>query len=367
MDYPFPLVRFGTDGGLDLSDAYGVGIGDWDKRTILYAYQDFPAAQDAALQRRKILEATIDSGLLFIADPDSRDPGSANPQGNLWDNGADAIAELEHLLKVRAYALDNFSERNIRPGRPLATIEEVLVPIYLLHRYQIQAVAKLIGGQYFSYALRGDNQPAPVVVEPARQQAAIDALINALEPGILMLPQSLVDTIPPRPPGYQLGRESFARSTGVIFDQLSPAESAIGLTLDVMLNPQRAARMNAFHAGDASFPGFVAVLDALNEASWYMQRQSNMPGALQRMKNQQVLHAQMALAANTEASPQVRTQALVAIQTLGKWLAKQSKTRLDGDWTAHYARARLEITRWLEDPASLAPAKKKDAPPGSPI
>ncbi len=182
MDYPFPLIRFNADGGLDLSDAYGVGIGDWDKRTVLYAYQDFPAEQDDSTQRRKILEETINSGLLYVADADARDPGSAHPQGNLWDNGADAIAELEHLLRVRSFALNNFSEHNIRPGRPLATIEEVLVPIYLLHRFQIQAVAKLIGGQYYRYNMRGDGQLAPVIVDAQKQQAAIDALISSMAP-----------------------------------------------------------------------------------------------------------------------------------------------------------------------------------------
>ena len=47
MDYPFPLIRFDQKGGLDLSDAYGVGMGEWDKRVILYAYQDFPKGTDA--------------------------------------------------------------------------------------------------------------------------------------------------------------------------------------------------------------------------------------------------------------------------------------------------------------------------------
>ena len=94
MDYPFPLIRFNADGSLDLSDAYDVGIGEWDKRTVLYAYQDFPAELDDAAQRRKILDETIASGLLYVADEDSRNAGAANPLGNLWDNGADALVEL---------------------------------------------------------------------------------------------------------------------------------------------------------------------------------------------------------------------------------------------------------------------------------
>jgi len=367
MDYPFPLIKFDTDGNLDLSNAYDVGIGDWDKRTIQYAYQDFPKEMDDAAQRRKILEETMASGLLYVADSDARDPGTSHPQGNLWDNGADAIIELEHLLRVRAYALDNFSERNIRPGRPLATIEEVLVPIYLLHRFQIQAVAKLIGGQYFSYSMRGDGRTAPVNVTAEKQKAAINALTDALDPKVLMLPQSLVDLIPPRPPGHKLGRESFARSTGVSFDPLSPAASLVSLTLETMLNQQRAARMNAYHATDPTQPGFKQMLDALNNASWYEQRQTNMAAAIQRVKNEQILHAQMALVANAKATSQVRAQALVSIQSLDQWLTKQGKKRVDDDWAAHYAKAKLEIKLWLEDPTRLAPESKTPSPPGSPI
>ncbi|MCP4048993.1 MAG: DUF5117 domain-containing protein [Gammaproteobacteria bacterium] len=367
MDYPFPLIKFNTDGSLDLTDAYDVGIGDWDKRTIEYAYQDFPSDVDDAVQRKRILNKTIDSGLLYVTDEDSRTPGAAHPQGNLWDNGADAIVELEHLMRVRSYALGNFSERNIRPGRPLATIEEVLVPIYLLHRYQIQAVSKLIGGQYFNYNMRGDGQSLPVPVDAQKQQAAIDALLETIDPRALVLPQSLVDVIPPRPPSFALGRESFNRSTGNIFDPLSPATSAISLTLDVMLNRQRAARMNIFHAADPSLPDFTAVLDSLNDASWYGQQLTAVPGAIQRLMNEQVLHAQMALATDSEATFQVRGQTLASIQQLDQWLGKQRKSRQGSNWDVHYAKARHTIKLWLEDPSSLTPQMKKTAPPGSPI
>jgi len=367
MDYPFPLIKFNTDGSLDLSDAYDVGIGDWDKRAIEYAYQDFPSDVDDVAQRRQILRETIDSGLLYVTDEDSRTPGAAHPQGNLWDNGADAIVELEHLMRVRCYALNNFSERNIRPGRPLATIEEVLVPSYLLHRYQIQAVSKLIGGQYFNYNMRGDGQTLPVMVDAQKQQAAIAALLETIDPATLKLPQSLVDIIPPRPPGFGLSRESFARGTGNSFDPLSPAASAIQLTLEAMLNRYRAARMNVFHAADSSLPDFRTVLISLNNASWYDERQRGLHGAIQRMKNDQVLHAQMVLASDVKATSQVRGQALITIKALDRWFSKQRKVKPNGDWDIHYAKARQEIADWLEDPSTLTPEKNKAAPPGSPI
>lgn len=367
MDYPFPLISFTSDGELDLSKAYGVGIGEWDKRTVLYAYQDFPAGTDEDMQRDNILDATIKSGLLYIADQDARDPGSAHPQANLWDNGADAIAELRHLLKVRSYALNNMSEQVIQTGRPLATIEEALVPVYLLHRYQVQAVAKLIGGVYFNYAMRGDGQAAQTVVDGKKQQAAIDALVNAIDPQLLTLPQSIVDAILPRPPGYPLDRESFSRHTGVSFDPLSPAASAVSLTLEVMLNRQRAARMNNFHAADSTLPGFGSVLKSLQEASWYATQQSGMPGAIQRMTNSQVLHTFMMIAADSKSASQVRAQALVSIQALAEWLSKPKGNRMDDDWSAHYANARQEIVLWLEDPEKRSPGVNSTVPPGSPV
>jgi len=367
MDYPFPLIRFNADGSLDLSDAYDVGIGEWDKRTVLYAYQDFPETKNDSAERRKVLEQTINSDLLYVTNADAGDPGASHPQANLWDNGADAIAELEHLLRVRAYALSNFSERNIRPGRPMATIEEVLVPIYLLHRYQIQAAAKLIGGQYFSYNMRGDGQSAPVIVDAQKQQAAIRALIHSIDPQVLTLPQSVVDIIPPRPPGFGLGRESFARRTGGNFDPSSPARSAISLTLDVMLNQQRAARMNAFHAENAAVPGFTTVLDALTQAAWYEERQTAVSAAIQRTLGDQYLNRLMALVTDASVDAQVRAQAFLTIQKLDQWLAKQKPGRMDRDWTAHYAQARQTIAAMLNEASRMVPAKSQPTPPGSPI
>ena len=182
MDYPFPLVTFGDDGALDFSKAYDDKIGSWDKRTVLFAYQDFADDVDAAAARQAIMDETIKLGYRYVSDSDSRSISSAHPDGNLWDNGADAIAELQHLMRLRAHALAGMSEASIREGQPLATLEEVLVPMYLLHRFQIQAVGKLLGGSYFDYALRGDGQDTITAVAADRQRAALEALLQTLQP-----------------------------------------------------------------------------------------------------------------------------------------------------------------------------------------
>jgi hypothetical protein len=367
MDYPFPLIRFDGDGNLDLSDAYDTGIGEWDKRTILYVYEDFPAGVDAAAERQRILEQTIAAGWKFVADEDSRPVGSAHPDGNLWDNGADAIAELEHLLRVREAALERFSERNIRVGRPLATLEEVLVPLYLLHRYQLQAVGKLVGGQYFNYAMRGDGRDATAAVDADRQRAALAILLETLDPAVLSLPDGLVDAIPARPPGFALTRESFPRDTGAVFDPFGPARSAVALTLDVLLDPRRAARMVAAQARDPSYPGFDELTGSLLRATWFAAKRPGMEGGIQRQTNELVLERLLLLGANEKANDQVRALAFDAVSELERWLGTRVAEETDTPWRAHYRLARYRIEQVRRDPDMLESISPVVPPPGSPI
>ena len=367
MDYPFPLVRFGADGRLDLSDAYSAEIGAWDKRVVIYGYRDFPAGTNDAEARVAILNETIASGLKYVNDSDSRAIGSAHPDGNLWDNGADAVEELRHLMRVREYALANLSERNIRFGRPLATLEEVLVPVFLLHRYQIEAAGKLIGGQAFSYALRGDGQHPGLPVEPARQREAIDALVGTIAPSVLRVPPDAANLIQARPPGFPRTRETFQSGTGGTFDPLEPADSAVALTLDVLLDPARATRMNVLHALEPEQPAFDELLNVLMQASWRSSRQAGAEGAIQRRTNHQVLERLMLLAGNRDAGKDVEAQAFDSINQLDLWLSGQAGSANEAAWRAHYAHARWRIERMREDPSSVEQIVPVKAPPGSPI
>jgi hypothetical protein len=154
MDYPHPVVRVNRRGDIDLSEAYDNKIGEWDKVAITWGYQDFPPGTDEKKALDKIMSDAAKKGLQFIADRDARTPGGLHPQAHLWDNGKDAVVELGEVMKVRAKALEEFGEKNIRPGMPMAMLEDVLVPVYLFHRYQQEAVTKMVGGMYYSYAIR---------------------------------------------------------------------------------------------------------------------------------------------------------------------------------------------------------------------
>ena len=174
-----------------------------------------------------------------MSDRDSRPPGGAHPTGHLWDNGKTAVNELKRMTLVREKALADFSEKNIPVGTPMATLENVLVPIYLAHRYQVEGVAKVLGGVNYSYAVRGDGQPVNEMVSDEKQREALAALLGTLDPAFLALPEHVIKLIPPQPMGYQRDRELFKTHTGMTFDPLAAAESSADNTLKFLLNPQR--------------------------------------------------------------------------------------------------------------------------------
>ena len=373
MDYPHPWVELSDDGELVIDDAYDVGIGEWDKRAITWGYADFPEGTDESAAREAIIERTLASGLSFVADQHARNgrrsaAGPSHPRASLWDNGEDPVAELDRLMALRAAVLGRFSEQVIQPGQPLARIEDVLVPAYLMHRYQVQAAATLLGGRDFTYALRGDGQTPTQVIPADRQRAALDSLLATLEPAALTMDPALVALIPPRPPLSGDSRELFPRETGYLFDPLAAAGSAAKLTLDMVLDAKRAARLNNQRALDAALPDFAAVLDALLEATWMTKPAKSAATALVQQRVQSaVVDSLIDLVGHSDASTTVRAQAYGALGELAQHLGQRLGRAPKGDsWAAHYRFALARIGA-LEQRPELFEVKAMTVPPGSPI
>ncbi|MEK6687198.1 MAG: zinc-dependent metalloprotease, partial [Gemmatimonadota bacterium] len=263
MDYPAPLVTLATDGRVDLTRAYAVGIGDWDKVAVTWGYQDFPDGTDEPAALEQILSASRARGLTFLTDQDARPTGSAHPETHLWDNGTDAAMELDRVMQVRARAMRLFGETAIRTGQPLALMEEAFVPLYLHHRYQVEAAVKLVAGTWYSYAMRGDGQLPLRVVPAADQTRALGSVLATITPAALAIPAAVLRTLPPRPTGYSSHRELFDRETGLVFDAITPAAGAADLVVGLLLDSERTARLVQQQALDPSLPGLDQVLRRL--------------------------------------------------------------------------------------------------------
>ncbi|MBU0695122.1 MAG: zinc-dependent metalloprotease, partial [Bacteroidetes bacterium] len=268
MDYPFPHLEMDSKGKVDLSNAYAVGIGSWDKRAILYGYQDFPKGTDENKGLDNIIKETLKQGFTFISDADARPESSAHPAAHLWDDGKDPIAELDNLMNIRKVLLNKFSDNSIKTGMPMATIEEVLVPIYLLHRYQLEAVSKIVGGLNYTYAVKGDGQLVTELIKPETQIRALEGLLASINPENLALPEKLIAMIPPRPVGYPRSRETFKSNTGLTFDPLAASESIINTTLRLIFTPERLERIIVHHARNEDQPSLEKVLETIVNANF---------------------------------------------------------------------------------------------------
>ncbi|HTT32080.1 MAG TPA: zinc-dependent metalloprotease [Methylomirabilota bacterium] len=366
MDYPPPYIKLGADGTPDLSDAYAKGIGEWDKVSIAYGYQDFAAGTDEHAALNKILNDAFARGLRFLTDQDARPAGSSSSLAHLWDSGGNAVDELNRLMQVRAAALKRFGENNIREGTPLATMEDVLVPLYLLHRYQVEAASKLLGGMDYTFALRGDGQTPTQIVAPAEQRRALAAVLATLKPEALALPESLLKMIPPRPPEYARGREHFKIRTSPAFDALAPAEAAAQHTLQFLFNPERAARLVEFHGLDSQNPGLQEVLGAVLVATWKAPHGNGYSEQIANVVDDTVLYDLMGLAANGRASDQVRAIASLELHELHGWLSRPLAARDEVLDAAHVAFASKQIEQFEKDPKKIdltPPAEPPDGPP----
>lgn len=366
MDYPMPRIKMRADGSIDLSEAYAAGIGSWDKRAILYGYQDFGPRADEKAALAAVMKQTLAEGYVFISDADARAAGGAHPTAHLWDDGPNAADELNRLMDVRRQLLSRFSEKALAPGQPMALLEEVLVPMYLLQRYQVEAAAKQLGGLYYTYALKGDGQTVTQFVTPAEQWKAFDALLRTISPRELALPEELLAKIPPRPVNYGRSRETFPARTGLTFDALGAAESAAATTLEFLLNPQRAARLEEYHARHPEQPGLRAVLDKLLTQTWGSKPETGYAGELQRLVQLLTLQKLLALAAAPQAPAGVQAVTALKVQELKQQLEKDQKSPAENRRATALLGLRT-IRQFEEAPEKFQPAPALPMPDGAPI
>ena len=245
MDYPAPDVRATKDGDIDFSRTYGVGVGGWDIWAAKFLYSDYEGEEKTA--QAKLVKEADDAGLLFVSDPDSRSVGSGHAKGALWDNGEDLVAELDNVLNVRAIAMKNFGVRNLRKGETYEALQTKFVPLYLYHRYQLQAAAKSLGGYEFVYRHEGDNRKAAEPVAWDKQKAALAVLLKTLSPETLDISDETVKLLSPigRSNGDpQWGREIFKAPARPVFSEVEAASVAADLTFDALLHPARLARLS---------------------------------------------------------------------------------------------------------------------------
>ena len=359
MDYPHPKLDV-VAGAISYENAYAVGMGAWDKTSVRYSYSEFPEGTDETKELNSILEESILKGNRFISDQDARPIGGAHPYAHLWDNGASAIEEYNHLLNVRSIALKNFSDDQLRVGEPYSVLNDRLVPMYFLHRYQAEAIVKLIGGVDYSYGVKGPIPFEIATVAVETQKEALTAMINSLSSEVLAIPKSLLKQLPPTAFGYSATRESFRSQTGRVFDVLgAPASLGKGI-MQMILNPERVSRLIQQKALDANQLSFDQLANELTKSIFKKQYRDSYHQAIQTQLKESYLNVLFGLHANNNTTASVKAISFGVIKRIENGLKKNTLE----PYRAYYIN---KIKRFLENPEAYEVQETPVLPDGSPI
>lgn len=360
MDYPAPLVEITDDGELDFSNAYTQKIGEYDKLAVRYAYTQFPEGSDESEELARIVQESLDRGLLFMDNNNNSFVGAGHQFASVWDNGDNLVEQLKHEIEVRRIGLANFSSAMIREGEPISDLEFVLLPLYMHHRFQLNSAAQSIGGANYLYALRGDGQTPFAIIDGDEQRDALETVLSTLSVDFLTLPQDILSLLPPAAHRRNQG-EVFPGRTGLLFDALAAAEGSVNLTVQSVLHPERMARLLAYGSmGD--YPDLEEVLDRLLDVTWGASLPSDEYKAQVLQVVQRVtVNEMMVQASNQEGSGEVRA---VLADRLNKLAANLEGLR---NPSPYQASAVADIRRWQQRADDGVPGPALQMPPGDPI
>ena len=337
MDYPHPLVTIKND-EICLDNAYAKGIGEWDKVTVAYSYSEFSDGQNEKDELNKILKNSYFKGYRFITDYDARAKGGAHATAHLWDNNENVIHGLKNIIEVREKAIDNFSIYNVKNGSTYSQLEDAFVPLYFMHRYQTEAVVKLIGGLNYNYATIGDEQ---LVVEPVDiqvQEEALNILFETLKPDFLAIPKDKLNLFPPRAYGFPRTRESFKSKLGVAFDPASAALTSSEFTLSLLLHPERLNRIamqNSVYNNSFEFKRgsliykLIDKLIGIGEIEYEQDEEKSYINLITHMIKVNVLKQLLNISIDERYLPQIRYHVLDAIKNMD--LQKRNTWASEGD------------------------------------
>ncbi|MEN8125510.1 MAG: zinc-dependent metalloprotease [Bacteroidota bacterium] len=361
MDYPHPKLKV-ENNKIDFSNAYTKGIGDWDKITVAYAYQDFENNEEQNLQ--KIINSAFAKGMRYISDADARPKGSAHAYAHLWDNGNDIIGELENILEVREFSINNFSKDNIKTNQPYSVLEDVFVPLYFYHRYQTEAVSKMIGGLDYSYSIKGDKQKIMKTIDSETQKEALAMLMKTIDVNTLTLPNSVLDLFPPRAMGYPRSRESFKSNLGISFDPYGAVATASNMVFELILHPQRVSRVYVNKSMDKDQFGLDELFETLMQHTFERTHKDVYHQELQNIINEQLLNSIFDLVVNDNLYPQVKALSLDQLNKLSHWLSVNKINGQQKIINDYYANL---INDFIKEPKKNSKKNVLKIPDGSPI
>ena len=247
------------------------------------------------------------------------------------------------------------------------------MPIYLFHRYEVDATAKLIGGVDFPYAVKGDGHESARPVPGDEQRRALGALIATVDPARLDLPDSVLGLLSSAQSGVadpQFDAEVFGRPGDPVFDLPTAADAAADVTFSDLLQPERLNRVVDQGGRDPTELGLDELLGKTVSAVFSAgQEAAGRTAELRRRVRMRLVIDLAETLQDKRLSPTAAAQIKSALTALGVRLgAVRTGDAADLAQARYLSAILLDSTRdALKTLAEADKARAVAVPPGAPI
>jgi hypothetical protein len=356
MDYFAPLVRIRADGTADLSDAYMQGVGSYDRHAIEWGYSQGKPGNTAGQEQARldaIVKGAIAKGIVWGNTDD--------PRWNSYDDASDPVSWLKEVLPVRDALLAHYSPKMLHPGEPNSMLASRLPLVYLFHRYALAAAINVVGSAKVPLSLAGDGQE-PVIIWPAEsQKEALRLTLQTLSPAKLSIPAEVWRALAPVE-NRDSDPERFSSSAGYLFSPQDGARAVAEIVVGGLLNPRRMQRLAVIARQDAQALSPGNVVSALVTTAFSEMAKTPAERDLAGVVQTEVAERLMVLAANSDATPEVRAVSLAGVREVQSAVRKVAARGPVIEQLDH------EITLFLQNPEQNTPKlKPSGAPAGPPV
>ncbi|MCZ6569307.1 MAG: zinc-dependent metalloprotease [Deltaproteobacteria bacterium] len=305
----------------------------YDMWATSYAYQPWAPGD------REALRAHVAQGLREGLGHVGYEDGLLMPEGVSRIQSPEVLEELREAMRVRSSLLSHFSTSTLDPGEPNERLFERLFPVYFHHRFALEATSRMLGGIRSKEGVDG-FQPVP----SQEQWLALDALVEALSPAQLAVPQQVALLMPPAPTASsrldlrgesdQAGTFTFQTgdaapidieaAPGSTFNPIAWARSLTQMTLSSMLSPLRASRLQMQVVEDPSLPTLSDVIERLLSGIWHATATDDPTDRrFQRLVRRALLEQLINLVAGDATTPAARETTLGHLSLLRQRLTPE--------------------------------------------
>ncbi len=285
----------------------------------------------------------------------------ADPRWNAYDDGPDPVTWLKQTMPVRDALLAHYGPQMLHAGEPNSMLTARFPLVYLFHRYALGAAVNVVGSAMIPLSLAGDGQK-PIIPWPADgQKQAIGLLMQALQPSELDVPRGLWQVLGPEE-NRDHNPESFENSSEYLFSPQDGAREVAGVVVKGLLEAKRMQRLMVLNREDANQPSAAFVIAALVKQGFTVGAKTSEQEDLLAVVQSVIADRLMILAANGDATPEVRAAALAGVHDVQDAIKKSATP------SATLRQIDHEIVLFLQNPEQNTPkVKESGAPAGPPV